>query len=107
MDILTNETKKSSDYFSRYNGLSYYYNKLDKKYQLQLKSWLKDTNNYTTYTAEKGDTWDSIALVYYNNPTYYWVICDFNKVLDPFKEPQEGDTILIPAIGKDLEFEVY
>ena len=29
MDVLTDRTIKSSDYYSRYNGLSYYYNHLD------------------------------------------------------------------------------
>lgn len=41
MEILTNKTTKSNNHYSRYNGLNYYYNKLDNKCQLQTKAWLK------------------------------------------------------------------
>lgn len=107
MDILTNKTVKTSQYFSRYNGINSYYNKHDKKYQLALKSWLKQDFDFTKYTVEKDDTWDYIALKYYNNPTYYWIICDANKILDPMKQPEEGDILLIPSLGNNLQFEVY
>ena len=107
MDILTNRTVKTSKYFSRYNGIYSYYNTLDKKYQLALKSWLKKDFDYTKYTVEKGDTWDWIALKFYNNPTYYWIICDANEIIDPMKQPEKGDVIVIPSLGNNLQFEVY
>ena len=121
MDVLTGRTIKSSNYFSRYNGFSYYYNKLSEKkipikdkygnisvdnttgevlfqtegkYNMSTSSWLKDTDDY-------------IALKKYNNPTQYWIICDFNRIIDPFKEPKPGDILYLPAKGKDLEFEHY
>lgn len=107
MDILTNQTVKTGQYFSRYNGINYYYNKHDGKYQLGLKSWLKPDFEYTKYTVEEGDTFDYIALKFYNNPTYYWIICDANKIIDPMKEPKKGDTLLIPSLDNNLQFEVY
>lgn len=107
MDILTNKSTKSTKHYSRYNGLKYYYNKLDNKYQLQLKSWLKDSDAYTTYVVKEGDTYDKIAVKFYGNPTYYWLICDFNHIVDPFIEPEEGKALHIPTLGKDIQFEVY
>lgn len=107
MNILKEKTAKTSNYFSRYNGLFYYYNELDGKYQLSTKSWLKYNNDYITHSVEEGDTWDKLALKYYNNPTYYWIICDYNKIIDPFIEPEKDDILLIPKLGKELQFEVY
>lgn len=107
MDILKNKTYKTSAYYSRYNGIPYYYNTLDGNYQLGLKSWLKPTFDYIRYTVEEGDTFDYIALKFYNNPTYYWLICDANKVIDPMKEPEVGDVLIIPTLGNNIQFEVY
>lgn len=134
MKVLTERTIKSNDFFSRYNGFAYYYNKLSEKlvrvkdsdgndvidpvtgqpmfrkegkYNMSTSSWLKDTDNYEAYVVEEGDTYDSIALKKYNNPTYYWIICDFNRIVDPFVEPNPGDVLLLPAKGKNLEFEHY
>lgn len=133
MDVLTNKTIKTSNYFSRYNGFSYYYNKLSEKevpvkntngkpvldssgqpvirkegkYNMSTSSWLKDSDDFEAYVVEEGDTYDYIALKKYNNPTFYWIICDFNRIIDPFKEPKVGDVLYLPARGKNLEFEHY
>ena len=108
MNVLTNKTAKTGRYFSRYNGLFYYYNHLDEKYQLETRHWLKelpDTTKIKTYVIKEKDTWDSIALEFYNNPTYYWIICDYNRIIDPFKPLKVGDTIYLPSINAGLEFE--
>lgn len=107
MNILTNESTKTSEYYSRYNGIAQYYNKHDKKYQLALKSWLKKDFDSISYVVEKGDTFDYLALKFYNNPTYYWLICDANDIVNPFREPEEGDILLIPSLGNNIQFEVY
>ena len=91
MDVLTDRTIKSSDYYSRYNGLSYYYNH----------------SRVTKYVVQEKDTYDLIALKYYNNPTYYWIICDYNRVRDPFIEPTPGTTLELPSLNAGLEFEKY
>lgn len=99
---------KSSNYYSRYNGLTYYYNELDNKYQLETRTWLKeltDKTKETTYIVQKDDTYDSIALRFYNNPTYYWVICDYNRIIDPLKKPEEGKILYLPSLNAGLEFE--
>ena len=107
MDILTNKSVKTSKYYSRYNGINTYYNTLDGKYQLALKAWLKEGFNFTKYVVKDGETYDYIALKFYNNPTYYWLICDANRIIDPMKEPKPGDILLIPSLGSNLQFEVY
>ena len=107
MNILTDKTAKTSNYFSRYNGLYYYYNTLDNKYQLQTGSWYSQDNTYEVYTVQEGDTYDSIALKYYGNPTYYWVICDFNRITDSLKKLEVGDTLMIPTLGPNFVREVY
>ena len=108
MDILKNKSIKQSNYYSRYNGFPYYYNSHDNNYQMGTSSWLRtDIDDYITYIIRKDDTWDTISLEYYNNPTYYWIICDFNRIIDPFAPLKVGSTIFIPKLGKDIEFESY
>jgi nucleoid-associated protein YgaU len=106
MDILTNKTAKTSDYYSRYNGFYYYYNKLDNKNQMSTSRWLSRNNTYQTYIVQKGDTYDSIALWFYNNPTYYWIICDFNDIQNPFDEPIPNSFIKIPVLSSIRYHEV-
>lgn len=109
MEILTNKTAKTGQYFSRNNGFYYYYNKLDNKNQLSTKAWLGRTANVqeTRYIVKEGDTYDMLALTFYNNPTYYWIICDYNRIIDPFVEPKKGDILYIPTLGTNLQFETY
>ena len=107
MNILTNRTSKTSNYYSRYNGFDYYYNKLDKKNQMATSRWLSQNNSYQTYLVKDGDTYDSIALWFYNNPTYYWIICDFNRILNPLQNPVAGDVLYIPTLGTNFKYEVY
>ena len=108
MNVLTNRAIKSSKYYSRYNGLSYYYNTLDDKYQLETRHWLKefvDISKVQTYIVKSKDTYDTIALEFYNNPTYYWVVCDYNRIIDPFIPPKEGTVLYLPSLNAGLEFE--
>lgn len=103
-----NTYTKSSNYFSRYNGLNYFYNENDDKYVLATRQWLKkftDQTRVTSYKVKKKDTYDSIALDYYNNPTYYWIICDYNRIIDPITPPKEGTILEIPSLNGGLEFE--
>ena len=108
MNVLTSKTAKTSNYYSRYNGLFYYYNHLDDKYQLETRHWLKefvDLSKVTSYTVKEKDTWDTIALEFYNNPTYYWIICDYNRITNPFVNPKPGTILYLPSLNAGLEFE--
>lgn len=106
MEVLKNRTAKSTEYYSRYNGFSYYYNELDGKNQMATSAWLDENNTSIAHTVQKGDTWDSIALKYYGNPTYYWLICDFNRVVDPFILPKVGEIVYVPTLGKNVKFKI-
>lgn len=60
---------------------------------------------YKLYVVEKNETIDSIALKFYNNPTYFWIICDFNKILDAYTELYEGQVLKIPSMS-NLQFNI-
>lgn len=106
MDVLRDKTYIKSDKYSRYTAFPIYYNISTEKYQHGTISNLSQKTAYSLYTVNQGDTWDSIALNFYGNPTYYWVVCSFNRVRDPFRRPVAGQVIAIPNIS-DIEFMTY
>lgn len=97
MDVLKNKSYKSYNGLSRYSNFPIYYNSLDNKYVGGTTAYLDNTTIYTLYEVKKGDTFDSIALDAYNNPTYYWIILSYNHIQDPFEEPKEGTYLRIPS----------
>ena len=103
MDVLTEKTYRDYAKLSRYSPFPYYYHTVDDKYVYGTTAYLKNTTLCRSHTVVKGDTFDSLALEYYNNPTLYWVICSYNRIRDPFTELQEGSTIKIPSIS-NIEF---
>jgi len=40
---------------------------------------------------------DLIASAFYNEPRYWWVIAQYNNIMDPFSEIKEGRILLIPS----------
>ena len=105
MDVLTNKSFKQYNHTSRYTPFPYYYHKVDAKYIYGKCAYLKDDTVYQSYIVEKNDTFDSLALEFYNNPTLYWVICSFNHIQDPFQELKEGQILKIPSIS-NIEFDM-
>ena len=103
MDVLTNKFQKTYDSVSRYSLCPSWYNKLFDKYVTELGTNLDTTTPYTLYEVQQGDTYDSIALKFYDNPTYYWVIMNFNRILDAFTVPIKGMYLKIPELSK-IEF---
>ena len=102
MDVLTDKQYRDYSYFSRYLSFPIYYNLQDSKYVYGTTSHINKNVTYVIYKAKKFDTWDSIALFYYNSPTYYWVLTDFNDIQDPFIEIKEGQEIKIPTLNSIL-----
>lgn len=98
MNILTSKQQKEYDYLSRYASFYIYYNTLDDKYIYGTTAQISQDVSYMVYKAQAGDSWDSIALQYYNNPTFYWVLCDFNKVQDPYSSIKPNQEIKIPTL---------
>ena len=106
MDILSQKQYRSYDRVSRYSVFPYYYNRIDDKYIYGISSHLKtEGKSFVSHTVVEGDTYDTLALHYYNNPTYYWVITDFNKVQDPYSLPKIGDVLKIPTFSH-IEFDL-
>ena len=100
MDVLTSKTYKAYKRLSRYNSFPYYYHTLDNKYIGGTVNYLKQDAPSVLYKVQQNDTYDSIALKYYNNPTYYWIICSFNHIQDPFTSPYIGTYLKIPNISQ-------
>lgn len=105
MEILTDKTYRDYAKLSRYSPFPYYYHTVDDKYIYGTTAYLKDTTSYRMHTVQRGDTFDSLALDYYNNPTLYWIICSFNRIQDPFSSLVEGTQIKIPSIST-IEFDI-
>lgn len=96
MDKLINKSYKKYDRVSRYSNFPYFYNLNDKKYIYGITAYLRDDTPYILHTIENGDTLDTLALDYYGNPTFFWVIADFNRINDPFESIQDRKDIKIP-----------
>ena len=103
MDVLTDKKYKSYDRLSRYSSFPTYYNRLDNKYMYGTTAFLNTETEYLVHTVEAGESLDSIALIYYNNPTFFWVIADFNRILDCTEDLQVGQKLYIPDISR-IEF---
>lgn len=106
MNILTDKQFDSYNRLSRYSAFPIYYNTLDNRYQGATTSYLSPTTPYILHTVKQGDTYDQLSLDYYNNPTYFWVICSYNHVQDCFDVPQVGSLLKIPVLSA-IEFETY
>lgn len=99
MDTLKNKTYVSFDYLSRYANMPYYYDTIQDKQIFGIGTNLKTTSEFLTHKVKNRDTLDNLALKYYNNPTFWWVIAYFNDIQDPFKPlVDKYETLKIPNI---------
>lgn len=105
MSKLVDRQFKQYDKLSRYSSFPIYYNTEDGKYVYGTTAYLRDDTPFLLHTVRLGDTYDSIALKYYNNPTKFWIICDFNRVLDTLKNPRVGDVLKIPVMS-NIEYDI-
>ena len=96
---LTDKSYKTYNRLSRYSIFPYYFDVFNDKFVYSTTAQLSDKTVYSNYVVKRNDTYDSIALEMYNNPTYYWIICDFNRISDPFVKPKEGTILKIPTVS--------
>ena len=101
---LINASYKTYAKWCRYATFPYYFDTETEKYLYGTITHLESDTPYTLHKVEQFDTWDSLASFYYGNPTLYWVLCDVNKEQDPFKNPEIGSYIKIPALS-EVKFE--
>lgn len=99
MDILTNKQYKDYNSVSRYSAFPIYYNTRDNKWVMGSTNALSQDCQYSVHKVLKFEDYDTIALLHYGNPTLYWVICDFNNIVDPFVPPAPGSTLKIPVLS--------
>lgn len=100
MDTLKNKNYGSFDYTSRDASTPYYYDTLGEREVFGIGTSLRNDTTSVSHEVIEGDTLDSLALEYYNNPTYWWIIADFNHILDPFVNLYTKYKILqIPSIS--------
>lgn len=105
MSQLSSKMYKEFSYLSRYSATPCYYHRNDQQYVTALSAYLKDTTPYNVHVVEENnETFDSIALQYYNNPTLYWILCSFNHIQNPYKALKKGDRIKIPVLS-NIEFD--
>ena len=104
MDTLKNKNYAKFDYTSRYASVPYYYDTLTNRDIYGIGTNLKTTAEFVTHEVKSNDTLHSLALKYYNNPTFWWVIAYFNDIQDAFKPlTYKYTTLKIPNIAS-IEF---
>ena len=100
MQVLKDKQTRNEDALSRYNQLPFYYNVIDDKYMYGLAKHLSEGTQYTTHNVQQYDTPESLAQYYYGRPDYYWIILDFNRILNPFINLYKSmSTIKIPSLS--------
>lgn len=99
MDTLKNKKYITSDYISRYQTTPEYQDILFGRQLSGIADYILSSTQYISHKVKMDDTFDSLALKYYNNPTYWWIIAQFNKVTDPFVQLIDKYRIIkIPTI---------
>lgn len=100
MDVLMNKQFLQYNYISRESSFPIYYHKLDDKWIYGLTKQLSTATSYVLHNIKDYDTLDSLALKYYGRPDLFWVLADFNRILDPFiKLYPKYKTLKIPSIS--------
>lgn len=105
MDVLSNKQYRDYEGISRYSSFPIYYQNEDQKWVGGTTTYLRTDTPYSSYKVQAGDTYDNLALYFYNNPTLYWVICSFNHIQDPFRNPAVGSILNIPTLSS-IQFDV-
>ena len=103
MDTLKNKNYITYNYLNRYTTVPYYYDTLRNMQVFGIGTNLNKNTESFLYVVGRNESLDSIALKYYNNPTFWWVIAYFNDLLDSLEPLEPGTTLRIPAIAS-IEF---
>jgi len=99
MDTLKNKRYESYNYTCRYTDVPYYYDTLGLQDVYGIGSNLKKDTAFVSHKVTQEDTLDKLALKYYNNPSYWWIIAYFNDIQDAFIKLVDHFTVIqIPSI---------
>ena len=100
MEKLTNKKYNQYDYNSRYTGIPYYYDTEKSREVYGIGEQMSKDAPFVAHKVKSDDTLDALALTYYNNPTYWWIIAYFNNIIDPFIQLSTKYTVIkIPNIS--------
>lgn len=94
---------KSYSYLSRYSSVPVMGDTTAGKQYHGTVKWIDEEASYTIYRCGINDTLERIALNLYGNPQYWWVIADFNRIVDPFAKLKEGQELKIVSLN-DITF---
>ena len=100
MEVLDNKQYKTFNQFSRYQNVPYYFHRIDKKYVSGTTTHIDKNTPFILYKTKLNDNLDTIALSFYNNPTYYWIIADFNNIQNPFTTFGIDEELKIPIFNE-------
>lgn len=99
MNILNDKIYTEYNYLCRYTSVPHYFNTVDGRRENGIGSNMKKQTDCFLYKVQKDDTLDRIALEYYNNPSFWWILAYYNNIQDPFIPLQDQcSQLLIPAI---------
>lgn len=100
MDELKNKHYITHDYRSRYTPSPVYYNEKYQKEVMGVGLNIKKDSSYILHKVVSTDTLEKLALTYYSNPTYWWVIAQFNCIFNLFDRLSDHyKTLKIPSIS--------
>lgn len=74
MEVLKNKKYAKFDYTSRYISRPYYYHSLEDREFFGIGKNLSKDTAWVAHKVEQADNLDALALKYYNNPTFWWII---------------------------------
>ena len=98
MNTLTNKRFEQYTYLCRYANFPYYYDTLCDRDVYGIGAQINKNTVYQLHEVIATDTLDYLALKYYGNPTYWWIIAYFNDIQDSFiKLSLKYKTLKIPA----------
>lgn len=92
--------------FSRYTGGLVSKNRFNKDFILlrrPLSIEPDEGDNFVTITQELLHRPDLLSSQYYGTPELWWVIYEFNGILDPLFDVQIGSILRIPELNRVLE----
>lgn len=99
MDKLKDKKYVTFDYVSRYASVPCYYHTEDNRELFGLGKNMRKDVSWVAHQVVATDTLDKLALTYYNNPTYWWIIAYFNDIQDAFIRLKDHFEVLkIPAL---------
>lgn len=101
MDTLKNKRYLQYGYLCRYTGTPFYYDTIQGRECAGLAKDISKDAPYFTHKTKAGETLDSLALKYYNNPTYWWIIASFNNIHDALIDDLKAKypVLQIPNVG--------